>query len=418
MEFINQDIDNYLKHVSTTYQNLYTNRQFSDVTLISDDNEQSLAHKFILSSSSKTFSEMLKNLDQVNPFVVLKGVKKKDMDAMLQFCYLGQVNMELSNMNQFIKVMEDYDIIGLNQISMEEEKYAFETIKENKDILTNCDVKMKEEKHENWDWENSQSASVEEETPLLSESDTNQNVPKGKAKKKGPKMETKVEDITDRKCRDCEYIATKKSSLKEHVKRIHLKMKDTISCEICGKIFGSKSALHLHKQQIHEKIMYTCKEENCNFSARSRQYLKFHVESKHENKRYFCDKCNHTTFNKHLLKMHEAVHLDEKPNKCDQCDYKSIKKGALKVHFQSVHEGKKLSCSHCEFKTAYSYNLKSHIQKVHGKEPFMCEKCPFSTTMKRTLVSHYDLLHPNDVFLADNKKSVLEELEKNSSQLV
>ena len=88
MELINQDIDDYLKHVSTTYRNLYTNRQFSDVTLISDDNEQSLAHKFILSSSSKTFSAMLKNLDQVNPIVVLKGVKKKDMDAMLQFCFV------------------------------------------------------------------------------------------------------------------------------------------------------------------------------------------------------------------------------------------------------------------------------------------------------------------------------------------
>ena len=48
----------------------------------------------------------------------------------------------------------------------------------------------------------------------------------------------------------------------------------------------------------------------------------------------------------------------------------------------------------------------------------MCEKCPFSTRMKRILVSHYDVVHPNDVFLADDEKSVLEELGKNSSQLV
>ena len=88
------DFGAYLEQISETYKKLYETRQFSNVILVTDDHHHIPAHKFILSSSSKMFRKILDYLseDQVNPLIILKGIKKDNLNAMLQYCYLGPVS--------------------------------------------------------------------------------------------------------------------------------------------------------------------------------------------------------------------------------------------------------------------------------------------------------------------------------------
>ena len=103
------DFGAYLEQISETYKKLYETRQFSNVTLVSDDHHHIPAHKFILSSSSKMFRKILDNLseDQVNPLIILKGIKKDNLNAMLQYCYLGHVSLEKSHLKEFLFCMEE-----------------------------------------------------------------------------------------------------------------------------------------------------------------------------------------------------------------------------------------------------------------------------------------------------------------------
>ena len=113
------DFGAYLEQISETYKKLYETRQFSNVTLVSDDHHHIPAHKFILSSSSKMFRKILDNLseDQVNPLIILKGIKKDTLNAMLQYCYLGHVSLEKSHLEEFLFCMEEFELFSLQDDS-------------------------------------------------------------------------------------------------------------------------------------------------------------------------------------------------------------------------------------------------------------------------------------------------------------
>ena len=49
----------FARNLSEIVKDLYEHKQFSDVTLISEDYKQVHAHKFILSSSSSLFAKIL-----------------------------------------------------------------------------------------------------------------------------------------------------------------------------------------------------------------------------------------------------------------------------------------------------------------------------------------------------------------------
>ena len=49
----------FQKHVQQTFEDLYNNRNFSDVTLVTDDLVQIQAHRIVLSSASTLFEQLL-----------------------------------------------------------------------------------------------------------------------------------------------------------------------------------------------------------------------------------------------------------------------------------------------------------------------------------------------------------------------
>merc|ERR1711915_580424 len=85
-----------------------------DVT-ISCDGEQVTAHKVILSACSVTFRQLLMKNPAPHPVILLWDVSARDLAAILDFMYHGEVNVKQDNLNSFLAVAERLRVRGLCQ---------------------------------------------------------------------------------------------------------------------------------------------------------------------------------------------------------------------------------------------------------------------------------------------------------------
>jgi len=90
-------------------------KTFFDVTLACDDDSQIEAHKTILSACSPFFRSVLRRNPHQHPLLYLKGVKYKELQAVLDFMYMGEVNVAQEELNSFLAVAEDLRVKGLTQ---------------------------------------------------------------------------------------------------------------------------------------------------------------------------------------------------------------------------------------------------------------------------------------------------------------
>ena len=85
--------NDFQQNIITSYQDLRKEREFSDVTLVSEDYLQVEAHRIILTGCSPIFSTMLKKNKHSNPMIYMRGVKAKELEAIVDFIYYGEANI-------------------------------------------------------------------------------------------------------------------------------------------------------------------------------------------------------------------------------------------------------------------------------------------------------------------------------------
>jgi len=101
--------------IKSTFTDLRDENEFMDVTLSCDGGEQVKAHKVILSACSVTFRALLKKNPAQNPVIVLWDVLPRDLAAILDFMYHGEVNVKQDHLNSFLAVAERLRVRGLCQ---------------------------------------------------------------------------------------------------------------------------------------------------------------------------------------------------------------------------------------------------------------------------------------------------------------
>ena len=99
MDIYNLDWNNYEDHVVGAFKNLKTERHFVDVTLISDDQIQTQAHKVVLSTCSPVLKNLLVNNPHPHPLLFLRGIKHAELQAILSFMYTGQTKIFKNRIN-------------------------------------------------------------------------------------------------------------------------------------------------------------------------------------------------------------------------------------------------------------------------------------------------------------------------------
>merc|ERR1712098_1035420 len=225
-------------HRQDLFRNLLETQEFSDVTLVSDDQHQYKVHKFILSSCSAVFQNIL-NCNPLNTSIYLRGINHEELESILQFIYLGEATFYHERMNEFLNVAKNLDIkeIGKNVVDEDEET---EVVDEN----------------QRFDEENS-----EESDDLQNHSEANSSRLTRQYINAESSHSLIPDDKKSYKCQQCDYQATHKGNFIVHVK--------------------SK----------HEGIKYPC--QQCDYQATIMSNLQKHIKSKHEGLKYPCHQCDY-----------------------------------------------------------------------------------------------------------------------------
>ena len=77
-------------NIRESFRELREEQNHFDVTLASDDLHQIKAHKIILSAGSNFFSEIFKRTKHPSPFIYLKGIKRAELESVVDFLYNGE----------------------------------------------------------------------------------------------------------------------------------------------------------------------------------------------------------------------------------------------------------------------------------------------------------------------------------------
>jgi len=101
-------------NVSGAFREIREEKDFFDVTLACDDNQME-AHKVIISACSPWFRNILRRNPHQHPLLYLKGVKYRELVAVLNFMYQGEVNVAQDDLNSFLSVAEELQVKGLTQ---------------------------------------------------------------------------------------------------------------------------------------------------------------------------------------------------------------------------------------------------------------------------------------------------------------
>ena len=130
---------------------------------------------------------------------------------------------------------------------------------------------------------------------------------------------------------------------------------------------GVKGQIKVSKRKRNEKDLsvdvFSC--EDCDYTATTKMGVYQHVQSKHEGVCYTCDQCEYKATQKGNLKTHVKAKHEEAQYQCRECEHKYGTKNCLDDHIQSKHEGIRYSCDHCEYKATRKYSLKIHVKAKH-----------------------------------------------------
>ena len=194
--------------------------------MVSDDQEQMLAHKVVLSASSEYFNTVLKSNKHSHPIICLNGINSIGLTNILDYIYNGEVEIKQDQLKTFLECAKRFQLEGL----IEE---PIENISE----ITNS----------------------EEERGMFDEIEQTQTSKRTKLYKSEPLNAQNFEEMMEKheqslkKQTDGTYVCvacgkeTKNSShMKEHIE-VHLGM--SFNCPHCEKAVGSRPALRTHMRK-------------------------------------------------------------------------------------------------------------------------------------------------------------------------
>ena len=303
----------YSDHLKEMMTDLRTFGSFTDVTLISDDNKQSKAHRTILSACSPVLKNILQmNSNDSHCMIYLKGIQHLEVESILQFIYHGEAKLQTERTEEFLSFAEDLEIKELSKILYEKQ----------------YDVKQKLSEHEQ-----SNKHEIPETPSFLLGSQIDPNLKENryscdqcdkKYSSQGALLKhtkAKHEGILKYECSYCEYKTSRAYDLSKHVKRMH------------------------EFENINEQ--HEC--SDCDYKTRWACDLSKHVKTVHE----------YDDESKGILQ-----------HKCSDCEYITSRAYNLSSHVKRVHECESINkptvtCDKCKQQFSTEYRLNTHICRIY-----------------------------------------------------
>jgi len=113
-EMISFTWEKFSSNILETFKDIKKSGQLHDVTLVCKDGEIN-AHKLILFGGSNFFQSVLTKSSHQHPLIYLKGIKAKNMEAIIDFLYSGEAKIAEEDLDDLLETAEDLEINGLVQ---------------------------------------------------------------------------------------------------------------------------------------------------------------------------------------------------------------------------------------------------------------------------------------------------------------
>ncbi|XP_076266790.1 uncharacterized protein LOC143200254 isoform X2 [Rhynchophorus ferrugineus] len=110
--------NNFQANITSQFEALRYNEDFTDVT-IACEGQQLQAHKVVLSACSPYFKELFKANPCTHPIIFMRDVEARHIMALMEFMYVGEVNVSQTHLSAFLKTAESLKIRGLTDTSSE-----------------------------------------------------------------------------------------------------------------------------------------------------------------------------------------------------------------------------------------------------------------------------------------------------------
>ena len=106
--------NDFQHNILGSFQELRGDTDFADVTLVCEEDQQIKAHRIILTACSPFFRNVLKKSKHSHPLIYMRGLKAKDLVAILDFIYLGEANIYQEDLDGFLALAEELQLKGLS----------------------------------------------------------------------------------------------------------------------------------------------------------------------------------------------------------------------------------------------------------------------------------------------------------------
>ena len=252
--------NDFQENIKSAFGNLREDKNFRDVTLVCEDDQQVEAHKVVLASCSPFFQKLLERNKHPHPLIYMRGLKLDDLLAIMDFVYRGEANVFQEKLDSFLAIAEELQLKGL----MGNSEQGDEGLDTDKKRQPTQDLSASN------DDSNPQKTSFKRETPehstiktVVAEDDTTIAIPSNYSgdvdqldemvKSMMEKSQSKYAD-GHRKAHRCKVCGKegKGNYIKYHIETNHIEG-IVLPCNLCGKTFPSRKGLNSHKSNQHIK---------------------------------------------------------------------------------------------------------------------------------------------------------------------
>ena len=358
-----QDYNDHLRDMLHTMRKF---DEFTDVTLICDDQREIHAHKVVLSACSPVLKAILQRKDNGVPIVYLKGIQFPEMESILQFIYLGQTTVEQQRITSFLDVAKNLEIKELSENIKVKKPAAEQSTRKVQIPLTPRQTQAPQPP---------QSILIPNRTRDIDPIQTSPHV-----RLPSQRVDKSLTKILD------------KVKLKSSVTKETQDTKEEFAkCGICHNVFRNAKLFMQHYKAAHSDASESKSEDNPDDPSE-------YVENESEISQQMLENKTNQTEKDVLsetdrIKM-EAILSPSQSNsqpktvaipppelvfECQKCGYTSTSREELKAHKlsehpkkQTIHKsnlpGKNYACFMCQYKSTDKTTLTDHIANEHSEE--------------------------------------------------
>ena len=242
--------NDFQQNISTAYTEIRKNGDFSDVTLMSGDDQKIEAHRVILSSCSPFFMKILKKTKHPHPMIYMRGIKGKDLMALVDFIYHGETNIYQDDLDGFMSIAEELQLKGLTGSSQEDETCFSEGVmNESQYNPAKMVTEQKIRRESPPDFTTTEEDVVKRHfdnsgTVAIPDMNTSKVIP-GNTDELDRHISTMIQKLDGSSmwsCTACGKTSKQMYNIRQHIEAIHIEGMEH-PCDQCGKVSRSRHAL-------------------------------------------------------------------------------------------------------------------------------------------------------------------------------